>query len=159
MADTYLVTPATIAAELPGLFPGGFTATSRPSVTQVESFISTADTMVTLKVEDLVGEMPTLTDRAAPIAVRYVIEWTKAAVIRVVYAGRDPAVINAAAGPYDALVKSLSDMLVVLGEQAIGTGESSPRVMTSTDETGLPHRDLVITDVDLDPSSGRRGRW
>jgi len=141
------------------MFPAGFTATSMPNEDLVKTFIATADTIVTLQIKDLVGQAPSITDAAAPIAVRYIIEWTKAQVVRVAYAGRDPNLINAAASPYDALAKSFHDSIDALGAQAEGTGESSPLVVTSTDETGLPERALIITNRDLDACSGRRGRW
>lgn len=159
MADTYEVLPKDVAAELPGIFPAGFTATSMPSESQVASAISTADTLITLQVEDLVGQAPDVSDRAAPLAVRYIVEWVKAWVIRVAYAGRDPAQVNAVASPYDVLAKQMWDALIALGAQAEGTGESSPRVMTSVDGVALPVRDLVVDTIDLDARSGFRGRW
>ena len=37
MAEVYGVTPADIAAELPGLFPGGFSVSTKPTLAQVTS--------------------------------------------------------------------------------------------------------------------------
>lgn len=155
--NTYDVVPADISAELPGYFPGGFSATTLPKDDQVADAISTADTIITLVVQDFVGEAPSVDDRAAGIAKRYIIEWVKAWVIRVILAGRPPVDIAAVAGPFAELAAQMRQALVDLGAQAIGTGESSPRVLTSLSASGLPARDLLITDADLDPAS--RGRF
>jgi hypothetical protein len=157
VADTYGVLPADIAAELPGIFPGGFTATTLPSDTLVASFIAAADLAVTLKLKDQTGTTPLDTDTAAPLAERYVIESAKAQALRVAYAGRNPADVDVVVRPYDLLAKTALDALLLLDAQAVGTGEASPRVVTSLGASGLPTRDLLITDVDLDPSS--RGRF
>lgn len=157
MANTYGVTPADIAAELPGIFPGGFSATTLPNDALVASFIAAADLAVTLKLKDITGSVPAATDAAAPLAKRYVIESAKAAVLRVAYAGRDPLQIATVVSPYDLLAKTALDSLLLLDSQAVGTGEAASRVMTSLGASGLPTRDLMITDCDLDPSS--RGRF
>jgi hypothetical protein len=159
VADTYGVTPADVAAELPGLFPGGFTATSVPSDTQVVALIAAADAAVTLRITDAVGNAPALSDKAAGLAKRYIIDWVKAQVLRIVYAGRDPFQVSAAAKPYDDLAASMLVSIDVLGSQATGTGESSPRVTTSLGTSTLPTRELLITDEDLDMDSGARSRF
>lgn len=157
MADTYGVLPADIAAELPGIFPGGFSATTLPSDTLVANFIAGADLAVTLKLRDTTGTTPLVTDAAAPLAKRYIIEIVKAQVLRVAYAGRDPIQVDTVVKPYELLAKTSLDMLATLDAQAVGTGDASSRVMTSLGASGLPSRDLLITDADLDPSS--RGRF
>lgn len=152
MADTYGVVHADISAELPGYFLGGFTGTTLPSADQVTNAIATADTMITLVVQDFVGTPPSITDKAAGLAKRYIIEWVKAWVIRVALAGRNPVDVAAVAGPYADLAAQVRLALVDLGAQAVGTGESSPRVLAS-----MTTRDLLLTDCDLDPAS--RGRF
>lgn len=154
---TYGVTPADVAAELPGIFPGGFSATTLPSDTLVASFIAAADLAVTLKLKDITGAVPADTDAAAPIAKRYIIEAAKASVLRVAYAGRDPVQIATAVSPYDLLAKTALDSLLLLDAQAVGTGDAAPRIVTSLGASSFPSRDLLITDDDLDPSS--RGRF
>jgi hypothetical protein len=154
VADTYLVTPADVAAELPGLFPGGFTATSLPSDVQVAALIAAADATVTMRITDDVGSSPATSDKAAGFAKRYIIDWVKAQVIRIVYAGRDPFQIDAAASPYDRLSAQTLLVIDALGAQAVGTGEASSRVLTSST---TPSRDLLLTDDDFDPSL--RGRF
>jgi hypothetical protein len=91
MADTYGVTVTDVAEELPGLFPVGFSPATAPSAAQVASFISTGDTLVTLRVKDATGGVPSASDAAAPLAKRYVINWVLAQVVKIVYAGNDPA--------------------------------------------------------------------
>lgn len=158
--NTYDVAPADVAGELPGLFPGGFSATTAPTSDQVQGFIDAADAIVTLAITDFVGMPPSLTDKAAAMAKRYVIEYTKALVVRVVYAGRvDPSAIGQLASPYEINAAAMLKALELLGSQAIGTGDASPRVLTSMGSSSLPSRDLLIETVDLDPNSGLRGRF
>jgi hypothetical protein len=154
VANTYTVVPADVAAELPGLFPGGFSATTRPTDAQVQGFIDTADTIVTLRVRDNVGTDPANTDRAAPIARRYILNYVLAIVTRIVYAGNDAVQVNAMAAAYDVAAKTLLDSITALGEQAIGTGTAAPEVLGN-----MTTRSLMLCDADLDPRSGLRGRW
>lgn len=155
MADTYGVTVSDIAAELPGLFPVGFSAATIPSAAQVASFISTGDTLVTLRVKDATGGTPSPSDAAAPLAKRYVINWVLAQVMKIVYAGNDPARITEIVRAYTDVVTELGTAIDLLGEQAIGTGASAPRVYA---EPALPERDLLITNIDLDGDSAYRSR-
>lgn len=155
MADTYAITPAMIAAELPGLFPGGFAANTKPTAAQVVSWITTADAIITMKVQDITGAVPAVTDKAAVLAKRFVIEWVKAQVIRTAYAGNDPLSVRAAAQPYEENAKSIRDDLELLGSQAAGTGEAQSRVAVPYT---TPQRDLMIRDEQLDDDEAHRER-
>jgi hypothetical protein len=112
VADTYAVTSSDIAAELPGLYPSGFSATSTPTTAQVQSLIDAADAIVTFQLRGLTGVDPSLTDQAASMVERYIIETVKAQVIRIAYVGRDPAYVASMAGPYDVLAKGYLTTLV-----------------------------------------------
>lgn len=160
MADTYGVVHGDIAAELPGLFPSGFSGATKPTAAQVTSFITTADTVVGLRVQDSTGTTPDVTDRAAALAQRYIIEATKAQVMRVVYTGNDPVQVKAAVEPYEKLAESILASIDAMGEQAAGIGEAASRVVVSTPYT-VPtvYREMVINDDDLDAGSGLRGRF
>jgi hypothetical protein len=156
VSDTYGVTPADVAAELPGLFAGGFSAITTPTDAQVASTITTADTVITLYVRGAVGQPPSPTDAAAPIAVRYILEWVKAQVIRVVYTGNDPVQVAQAAKPYDDLAQQLKDAITALGAQAEGEGEPAPRVVVSNT---TPTRALLRGDRELDGCFNGRRRF
>jgi hypothetical protein len=153
VADTYGVTPADVAAELPGIFPGGFTATTLPSDALVADFIAAADLAVTLKLKDTTGGAPAATDAAAKLAKRYVIESAKAQVLRVAYAGAIPPTSTSRWRRTSCSRRRSSMRSHCSDSQAIGTGDAAPRVTTSLGASGLPTRDLLITDCDLDPSS------
>jgi hypothetical protein len=152
LANTYTVAPADVAAELPGIFPGGFSSITKPTDAQVQGFIDTADTIVTLRIRDNVGTDPANTDRAAPIARRFILNYVLGIVTRIVYAGNDPVQVNAAASAYETAGKMLLDAIDVLGEQVIGVGDAAPQVLGN-----ITTRSLLICDTDLDPRSGRRG--
>jgi predicted aspartyl protease len=152
VANTYTVSPADVAAELPGLYPGGFSATSVPTTAQVQALIDTADLIVTLQIKDSVGLDPSNTDRAAPIAKRFIIETVKAQVLRIIYVGKDPAFIAGVAGPYDVIAKGLLSGIVLMGQQVIGTGEAAPLIVGN-----ITNRDLILCSDDLDPDT--RGRF
>jgi hypothetical protein len=152
VANTYLVAPADIAAELPGLFPGGFTATSTPTSALVQGLINTADTIVTLEIRDSTGQVPAPTDAAAPLAIRYIVETVKAAVLRIIYAGRDPNYLAGTIGPYDVLAKTAFDAIALLGSQAIGTGEAAALIVGH-----MTTRPLLIDSWDLGDCG--RGRF
>jgi hypothetical protein len=149
VANTYDVSPADVAAELPGLYPSGFSGTSVPTTSQVQGFIDVADTIVTLRITDNVAQSPSLSDKAAGIAKRYIIEAVKALVIRLVYVGKDPAYITSIAAPYETLSASYLTAIDTLGLQAIGTGESSAATMGH-----MTSRPLILESWDLD---GQRG--
>lgn len=155
MPNVYGVTPADVAVELPGLFPGGFTASTRPSDTLVESWITTADTIVGMKVQDITGTAPLLTDKAAVLAKRYIIEWVKAQVYRAAFAGNDIAVVNAAAAPFDSSAKLLLETLTEMGTQIVGVGEPGNRVRVPYE---VAERALLVTGEQLDGDEGYRER-
>lgn len=153
--DVYGVTAADVAAELPGLFPGGFSASTKPNDAQVESWITTADTIVSMRVQDITGAVPASTDKAAVLAKRYIIEYTKGQVVRAAYAGNDPLQVKAAAEPYEENAADLLDHLQELGAQAAGTGEAASRVIASHT---TPQRELLVTTEQLDNDEGYRER-
>lgn len=155
MADVYGVTPANIAAELPGLFPGGFTAGTIPAVAQVIGWITAADTIISMQVQDITGAVPAAADKAAVLAKRYIIEWVKAQVIRAAFVGNDPLSVKAAADPYDIVAIAYLEGLVALGAQAAGSGEAASRVVVPYT---IPQRDLLITDAQLDADASFRSR-
>lgn len=150
MADTYGVTPADIAAELPGIFPGGFTVSTKPTLAQVTSMITAADLMVTVAVQNASGSLPNTADRLAPLAKRVIIEQVKGQVVRVVYAGNAPADVASAAAPYETLAKTMLTSITDLQTQAVGVGDPPNRVVSSSI---VPTRELLVADTDL----GRRG--
>lgn len=155
MADTYGVTPADVAAELPGLFPGGFTAATVPTLAQVIVWISVADLRTTIAVQDVAAALPLSSDRIAPLAKRVIIERVKAQVVRVVYAALAPQDIAAAAKPYDDIAAGTMADIETLGAQAAGAGEPVNEVRTST--PGDLVRDLIVDDVDLNPGPAGHG--
>lgn len=155
MPDTYAVTPADVSGELPGLFPGGFTAATKPTLAQVTALITTADTIISMKVQDITGAVPAAADKASVLAKRYVIEWVKAQVIRIVYAGNDPVQVQQAAAAYETNAEATESALLALGSQAAGTGEASPRVVVPYT---TPQRELIIRDGQLDDDHAYRER-
>lgn len=147
MPDTYGVLPSAIAGELPGLFNLGFSPTTRPSVDQVTSLITTADTIVTLQVQTSAGALPAMSDRATPLAQRYIIEYVKAQVVRIVYSANDPAQVKAAADAYSMAAADAMNAIIAMGAQAAGAQpEPDSRVGVPS---GLPDRCLVVNDCDL----------
>jgi hypothetical protein len=138
--DTYGVVPADIAAELPGLFPTGFSTTTVPTAAQVVSFITAVDLAVTIAVQDASGAVPLVSDRVTPLAKRVIIERVKAMVIRVVYTGNAPAEVEQAARPYEDLAK------LTLSTQAAGLGAPASRLITSSTAAT---RDLLVFDDEL----------
>jgi hypothetical protein len=161
LADTYLVTAADIAAELPGLFPGGFTTETKPTEDLVESAISTFDTKVTLHVRDATGVEPSPTDVAAPLARDYIKNKVIAKVLRIVYTGNDPAEVERAARPYDELADGVRgeggvwEAITLLGLQMVGVGAAANRVLVPSIS---PTRELIVTDAMLDGDSAYRER-
>lgn len=144
---TYGVTTAQVAAEVPALVPGGdFSASTTPAKTLVQTWIDTADAIVTLKVQQVAGVAPQTTDVAATLATRFIVAWALAWVMRTVYAGNDPAQVKAAADQYQLPADALLAQLDALGLQAAGAGET-PSLVRGVDASLA--RDLVITDADL----------
>jgi hypothetical protein len=155
MADTYGVTAQNVADELTNLFPGGFTATTTPTYAQVVSAIADADAIVTMKVLDVTGTAPALTDKAAALARRYVIAWVKRWVMSIVYTGNDPERLAQALKPYSDVVTEIWDAILLLGAQAVGTGAAASRVIATSP---YPTRDLIVTDAELDGALAYRTR-
>jgi hypothetical protein len=149
MADTYGVTPADVAAELPGIFPGGFSASTTPTAAQVAAFIATADLVISIAVQDVAGVAPQASDRAALLARQFIIEAVKARVIRIVYAGNDPERVAAAARPYMDNATEIRTAIEALRTQAAGIGEPAAKVQVpyTTDP-----RALVLGSDQLDPT-------
>lgn len=146
MADTYGVTAASVAAEVPSLFAGGFSNATTPTDAVVASWIAAADVVVTLHVQRAAAQVPAATDQAVPLAQRYIIVRTLASVMRTVYAGHDPERVAAAAKPYDDDAMALLKEIDALGEQMTGTGQTTNRV--KGDDLSLA-RDLLLDDSDL----------
>lgn len=122
MADVYGVIAADVAAELPELFPTGFSASTRPTTSQVTKWISVADTVVWLRVFAVTEVVPTAADVAAVLARQYIIEWVKGKVYEAIYAGRATTEVNAATKPSFAAAAALLTAIEDLGLQATGEG-------------------------------------
>lgn len=146
MPDVYGVVPADVAAELPGLFPGGFAVSTVPTLGQVASFIAVADLKLSLVIQNAAGIAPASDDRAVPLAKRTIIERVKAQVIRIVYTGNAPEQVDQAARPYEDLANEGYLALAKLTTQAVGTGETPNRMHTSD---VVPVRDLLVSDCEL----------
>lgn len=154
MADTYGVMAADIAAELPGLYPGGFDASTKPTLAQVTAFIAVEDLQVTVAVQNASGATPAGSDRMAPVAKQTVIYRVVARVLRLVYAGNAPQDVNAAAGPYDVLARDALASITALDAQSAGAGEPVNRIMVGNT---VPTRDLIVQDEDLNPGPSGPG--
>lgn len=156
MADTYGVVATDVSAELPGLFTGGFTQATKPSLAEVTRWITTADVAIGLVVKDVTGTTPLVSDKAAVLAKEYVIAWVKAKVMAAVYAGKvDPTAMAGILQSAYGAAKDIRLSLIEMGTQAAGTGEASPRLAVPYT---TPQRCLIVEDSDLDPASNRRGR-
>lgn len=159
----YGVSAVDIAAELPGLFPNGFTQVTKPSMSIVEGWIADADAYIDSVISSLVTTTPpTLVDQvlgaATRLAKRYVIGDVVARIYRAIYAGKaspaDIANLSTEAGGKTVLdqITSLTTQIIIANEQAqevAGQLESRVRVSPSA-----APRDLLIDDIDLDPHFG-----
>lgn len=154
MPNTYDVAPADIAAELPGLYSSGFSATTVPTSAQVQALIDEADTIVTLRITDDVGTSPALSDKAAKIAKRFIINYVKGQVLLLLYVGKDPAYVASISQPYIDSATRLLEYIDAIGAQAIGTGESSAATMGH-----MTSRPLIIESWDLDGQRGCSAFW
>ena len=155
MADTYGVAPADVSGELPGLFPGGFSAGTIPTLAQVTTWISVADLRVTIAVQDVAAQLPLASDRIASLATRVIIERVKAQVLRIVYTGNAPQDVLNATKPFDDLATATLADIASLGAQAAGTGDPVNKIRTS--DPGDQTRDLIVCDVDLNPGPAGHG--
>ena len=154
MADLYGVVPEDVRTELRGLFPAAFDTTTNPTLAQVTAWITVADTVVQLKIVDITGGIPALTDAAAPIAKAYIKEWVKLQVIRAVYVGQDPVALASVIKPYSDTADGYFAALDAMGSQAIGVGTAAPRTAVAYT---LPDRGLMVTDDELDWGSSSPG--
>lgn len=152
MANTYSVEHDDVANELPGLFPDGFDAESRPSAGDVTGWIAAADVIATLYVRRAAAKVPAASDQGAPLAALYIKAFAKAEVMRVVYAGRDSREIDGAAKPYQDICATLLEQIDMLGTQMAGDGAPISRV--KADLTSKP-RALTVCDAQLDGSAAR----
>lgn len=147
MPDVYGVLPDDVAAELRGLFPSGFDVDTNPTEAMVIGWISTADQIVSLRIVDITGGVPVVTDAAAPLAKTFIKEWVKTQVIRAVYVGQDPVALVSIVKSYSdnavAILKSFDDM----GSQLVGVGTAAPRTAVAYT---VPDRGLMVTDDELD---------
>jgi hypothetical protein len=158
--DTYGVVYGDVSAELPGLFPGGFTANTKPANSQVTSLISTADTIITLRVLDVAGGLPSVTDKAAALAKRYIIEWVKAQVVRIAYVGNDPTAVAQAVKPYETNADAMMAAIEALGAQAEGDGTAvASRIRTADQDRTDTQRGLLVDDTLLDSSCSRARKF
>lgn len=157
MSDLYGVQPDDIAAELRGLFPTGFDIDTTPTEAQVIDFISTADDIVRLRLVDITGGIPAVSDAAVRLAKTFIKNWVKSEVVKVVYAGQDPLAVQAAAKTYADNADTVITALTEMGSQAIGTGEASPQVSVAFT---VPPRDLLVEDSELgDNDFGRERKY
>lgn len=151
----YGVTVADVAAEVPGPFPTGFSAATKPTAQQVQRWIDREDARVSLRVRDLTGAEPALTDAAAGSAIDLIIAGVISRILRVVYTGRGVDQLTAALAPYAVVIAASEAELTNLGAQASGTGAAAPRLAMPT---GLPARDLIVNDAELDGNESFRWR-
>lgn len=155
MPDTYGVTAADVAAEVPALFRAGFTASTTPPAALVAAWITRADTMIGLDVLRVTGLAPAAADKAADFAKQYVIDWVLGKVMRTVYAGKAPEAVNAAAAPYFAAAAEMRKAIEALGTQAVGDGTTPPPPRVRG-YMPAPERETIVTDEDLDVTTRRR---
>lgn len=121
MADTYGVTAMEVASQVPSLFPAGFSSATKPAVSVVNSWISAADTIVTLAIRAATGTAPGTTDASAPLAKQYVYAWVLGRVMAAVYAGNAPDKVSAVVRDYSAIATALLVAINNLDAQAVGT--------------------------------------
>jgi hypothetical protein len=126
VADVYGVTAADVAAELPGMYPTGFSGATKPTLTTVNTLISEADAIISLRVQKATGEAAAdPAAKSAPLARRFIKSWVKGEVTRIAYAGNAPGMVNEAAAPYEKTAEFTLEEIDTMGEQA-------------QDSTGLP---------------------
>lgn len=153
MANTYSVEYDDVANELPGMFPDGFDAESRPSAGDVSGWIAAADVIATLYVRRAAAAVPAAEDQGAPLAELYIKAFAKAQVVRAVYMGRDPDAADKAASQYENTCTKLLEQIEMLGVQVTGTN-TEPRSRVKADTTSTL-RELAVTDAHLDAGGCR----
>jgi hypothetical protein len=164
----YGVAVTDIAAELPGVVPGGvFTQATKPSQATVTLWIADADTFVDSVIRDALARIdaagaledaPGTTDRLTALAKRYIVNDVVARVLRATYAGKatsaDLTALLASYGGASVLTQIEAEVT-----QAIENVITPPSVPEVAVPYTTPPRELIVTDTDLDPNSGFRGRW
>ncbi len=145
MSGLYGVTPSDISNELPGLFPVGFSVSTKPSAATVQALIDAADTIAQLEVTEAIGKEPNSFSPGAVLAVKYVKEQVKAQIIRMIYAGNDPRDLNAATAPYDQIAETYRAAIQRLGTQ----GSQEPGVPVARVRGQTSQRDLLFEDTSL----------
>src|SRR6476646_8530720 len=122
MPDVYGVVADDIASELKGLFPSGFDVDTSPTEVMVTDWISVADVIVNLRIVDITGGVPALSDAAAPLAQLFIKKWVEAQVIRVVYVRQDPVALATAVKGYSDIADTVLLSLDQMGAQLVGVG-------------------------------------
>jgi hypothetical protein len=156
VADLYGITPADIAAELPGLFPNGFSAGTRPKDTDVAKLITTADTIARLRIAKATQVAANAVDptaMSAEVAKRFIKDWVEAKIVRIVYTGQAPRDVDLAAKSYEDARELGLETIDELGEQAQDPAGTPVDRVRGTD--GSLTRDLLISDETL--GYGARG--
>lgn len=164
MSDVYGVTPEDVSAEMPGLFSVGFTQASRPTRATVIGWITDADAYIDTQVTQVTTVNPDLADAASRLARRWIITDVKDRV-REAATNLSPADLVALrqTSPASALLvqiqalasSEIAAQLAALEEATL----SGPRLAITMGglTSGVPARDLVINDADLDGDRGPSG--
>lgn len=150
MPGTYEVEAADVAAELPGIRPV-FSPATKPTQAQVEEWILTADTIVEARIERNTGAQSVATDRVAALARRYIIDYTKARVLEVVYSGEDPTSMRVAVEPYLRNAADMLDAIDTLGTAAAGADPAPFQRVFG----GMTERAFLVDDDDLQSGARR----
>ncbi|HEY7195522.1 MAG TPA: hypothetical protein VH439_17395 [Gemmatimonadales bacterium] len=143
MANHYGITPDVIAGELPGLFPDGFTVSTKPTEAIVTAIIAREDAIayIAAKWIEEIDDDPDLAAAVTAMATNYVIWATKWHVLEIVYAGVDPIAYANIVGPArDAANQYLQGLrdLAIAHEETQGSGSGGglggalPSMHTST---------------------------
>lgn len=159
MPGYFGVTAADVAAELPGIAPaGGFTASTRPTLADVDRWITRADTRATLAVQRSTGTLPLATDAGYPLGKDYVTEWAKGKVKRAIFEGRRSQDVRAATDYHFIEAKDTLKEIEELGVQITGAiAEGVPSRVRGV--TPSPSRQMLVGDEDLNTGTSRKSRW
>lgn len=151
MPGLYGVSAADVAAEMPALFPidgthpNGFSATTKPTEAKVNDWILAADALAELRVVNASGQAADPNAKAAPLIKQYIREYTKAQVIRAVYAGQDPDDVDNAARSFEAERDRIYDDLGLMGSQLEGVAA----VAIARVRGKVSDRELLVRDSDI----------
>jgi HPt (histidine-containing phosphotransfer) domain-containing protein len=168
MPGVYGVVVTDIAAELPGVVPGGvFTQAMRPSIETVTSWIADADSFANSVVEDALARIsaagaldasPGTTDRLTQLAKRYIIADVVTRVLRSIYAGKATAAdLTALLASYGGA--SVLEQIAAEIEQALASVQTVTEPRTVAVPYTIAPRDLIVDEIDLDPHSVYRRRF